>query len=216
MPGLRLDQASLTLPGRPSPFSLAGMLPVGRASAPREVLATISLDVSDGERIALLGGPGSGRSSLLRLLAARRTPTAGACRVDGSVVAILDVGSDLDPEATGQQDLERLAGGRADGATELSGLSELLDVPVGFCSPGMRWRLGFAAAAVRTGEVLLVDECLREADLAFPPRALAQLHRLMDRARVAVVAEPALFARCSRAVELVGGRLRALRRLEAA
>src|SRR5262249_17179094 len=171
MPRLRLE-ASLTLPGRPTPFSFAGILPVGLQSAPTDVLANVAMDVVDGERMALRGTPGSGRSSLLRLLAGRLTPTAGACLVDGSIVAILDVGSDLDREATGRQNLDRLVGDLADEAAELTRLGELLDVPVGFCSPGMRWRLSFAAAAVRSREVLLVDECLREADLAFPPVAL--------------------------------------------
>src|SRR5262245_8523379 len=134
MPRLRLDHASLTLPGR---------------SARSQVLANVSLEVADGERMALRGAPGSGRSSLVRLLAGRLTPTVGAFRVAGSVVAILDVGSALDPEATGRRNLERLAGRRAGEAAGLTGLGDLLDVPVGFCSPGMRWRMGFAAAVRR-------------------------------------------------------------------
>lgn len=216
MPQVRLDHVALTLFGQPSPFSLGGMLPAAVLSSPVEVLSNVGLDVPDGERIALGGAAGSGRSSLLRLLAGRLTPTAGTCRVDGRVVAILDVESALDLDATGRQNLERLAPERADEAAELSGLGELLDVPLRWASPGMRWRVGFAAASAQAGEVLLVDECLHQADLAFRSVALARLRRLMERTRLAIVAEPTLFATCSRVVELVGGRLRCPRGRKAA
>jgi ABC-type polysaccharide/polyol phosphate transport system ATPase subunit len=167
--------------------------------------------VADGERIALTAAPGQGRSSLLRVLAGQLAPTAGSCQVNGSIVAIMDLESALDPEATGRRNLDRLLGPRAGEAAELTGLGELLDVPVRFCSPGVAWRLAFAATAW-PADVLLADECLGEVDLAFAPVALARLGWLMEQARSAVVAEPALFGQCSRAVELVNGRLREARR----
>jgi ABC-type polysaccharide/polyol phosphate transport system ATPase subunit len=216
MPSLRLVEADLPSYGRPSPFSFAGLLAGPLSSAQSAVLHSVCLDVNDGERVALHGLPQSGRSSLLRLLAGRLTPSAGTCQVSGSVVAILDLEAALAPEASGRQNLQWLAGERAGEAEELTGLGDLLDVPVCFCSPGMRWRLGFAAAAVAPGEVLLVDACLAEADLAFRPRALARLYRLLEAAPVAVVAEPDLFTRCSRTVELRDGRLHEHRRAEAA
>ena len=206
MPRLQLRQTSLTLPGRLAPFSLGGVLPAPCLSGPTHVLNTVSLDVTDGERIALTGKPRQGRSSLLRLLGGRLAPTAGLCQVNGSVVAIMNLRRDLDPEETGRQNLDRLLGPRGDEAAALAGLGELLDVPVRLCSPGMVWRVGFAAAAW-PADVLLVDDCLGGADLAFRPVALARLARLLEQARAAVAAAPAVFARCSRTVELADGRL---------
>jgi ABC-type polysaccharide/polyol phosphate transport system ATPase subunit len=203
---LQLCQTSLTLPGRFAPFSLGALLPAPCLSRPTQVLNNVCLDVSDGERIALAGAAGQGRSSLLRLLDGRLAPTAGSCQINGSVAAVMDLQRDLDPDETGRHNLDRLLGRRAGEAAELTGLGELLDVPVGFCSPGMAWRIGFAAAAW-PADVLLVDDCLGAADLAFRSVALARLAQLLERAKAAVVAEPALFARCSRTVVLADGRL---------
>lgn len=216
MPRLRLRHAALTLPGRPPPFSLAGLFPAAFDAPPVTVLNNVCLDVGDGERLALRGPAGCGKSSLLRLLAGRMEPTAGSCDLWGDPVALLDLTAGLDPEASGRANLERLADGEADEAADLTQLGRLLDVPVRFCSPGMRWRIGFAAAAVRAGDVLLVDACLVGADMGYRPVALARLGRLLGRARLAVVAEPALYEACTRSVEMSEGRVVEPARREAA
>ena len=208
MPRLSLDRTSLSLPGRDAPHSLGGLMPAPCRSWATRVLDTVALDVADGERVALWSSSKFERSLLLGILAGRLTPTTGHRHADGSVVAILDVEASLDEEASGRENLQRLLGARADSAAEMTGLADLLDVPVRFCSPGMRWRIGFAAAAVTSGDVLIVDECLGGADLAFRGKASSRLMQLLDEARLAVVAEPLLFDRCTRVVELSAGRLR--------
>jgi ABC-type polysaccharide/polyol phosphate transport system ATPase subunit len=207
---LQLCQASLTLPGRPSPFSLAGIAAGPLFAAPTRVLDSVCLDVADGDCVGLRARPGQPASVLLRLLAGRLAPTAGSRQVRGSVSSILDLGDALDPELTGTQNLQRLAPDRADEAAALSGLGELLDVPVRACSPGMQWRLAFAAAAA-PADVLIVGDVLGAADLAYRPVALARLLWLLERCAAAVIAEPTLFGRCSRLVELAGARLREAR-----
>src|SRR4051812_23468870 len=101
MPRIRLDRLGLVLPGRPAPFSLAGVLPAGFA-APATILKEVSLDLGDSERLALRGAPGSGRSALLRVLAGRLAPTSGACVVEGDIVVVgAEAEGALDPEQTG-------------------------------------------------------------------------------------------------------------------
>ena len=51
------------------------------AAAP--LLRSISLEVGDGERVALAGGNGSGKSTLCRLIAGLAAPASGAVSVDG-------------------------------------------------------------------------------------------------------------------------------------
>lgn len=211
MPRLRLDQVCLTLPGWAAPFSLAGLMPAGR-SVPQPLLVGVCLEVCDGERILLSGPDTSGIIGLLRLLAGRLVPTSGSLELTGSVAALVDAERKLDPEATGRQNLERLAGMRAEDAAELADLDELLDVPVCHHSPSMKTRLGFAAASAWS-EVLLVEACLAKADLAFRPRMLHRLQQLLQRARIAVVAEPALAPWCGRKMEMRQGRLPPPRRL---
>ena len=65
-------------------------LSLGRAPARVDILHAIDLTVAAGETLALLGPSGSGKSSLMAILAGLERPTAGEVRVDGIDIARLD------------------------------------------------------------------------------------------------------------------------------
>lgn len=50
-------------------------------------LSAITLDVGRGEIVALLGGSGCGKTTLLRLVAGLDRPSEGAIRLDGEMIA---------------------------------------------------------------------------------------------------------------------------------
>ncbi len=212
MARIQLDRVSSRPPGRLVPLSLGGMLPGWCAPAAAAVLSDIDLTLKDGDRLAVVGPRGAGKSALLQLLAGRLVATAGTCRVDGTVVDLCEPGRRLDPERTGREHLAGLSGLRAREAAAFSDLGDLLDVPVGHYSPGMRRRLGQALAG-GAGEVVLADEVVARADLAFRERARRRLEQLLERARLAVLVEPDLdwLARtCNRGLWLEHGRVRQL------
>src|SRR5688500_2679510 len=55
----------------------------GRAAAPVHALRGVSLEIEDGERVALLGRSGSGKSTLLNLLGGLDRPSGGRLQVAG-------------------------------------------------------------------------------------------------------------------------------------
>jgi len=59
----------------------------------RQILKGISLSVPKGRVVAIMGGSGCGKTTLLRLIGGQLKPSSGTVRVDNQVVA------DIDPEA---------------------------------------------------------------------------------------------------------------------
>ncbi len=214
MPCIQLQQVCLALPGRLVPLSLAGLLPGWCAPPPLQVLSEIDLALAEGDRLAVVGPPGAGKTALLRLLTGRWTATAGRCHVAGPVLDLVDPEERLDPASTADQHLDRLSNPLAARvAANCAGLDELLDVPLRAASPGMRWRLAFALASVGPGDIVAADRPLDRCDLAFRDRAERRLAQLLDRARAAILVEPDLsFLQrwCNRALWLQAGTVRRL------
>ena len=61
-----------------APRNLVNLNGVGKGYASRTVLREVTLGVSAGERIGVVGRNGDGKSTLLRLIAGVETPDAGS------------------------------------------------------------------------------------------------------------------------------------------
>jgi len=119
-----------------------------------KALHDISLDLTTGDRLGLLGHNGAGKSTLLRMLAGIYEPTSGSVEVTGKVASLFDIGLGFNLEATGYDNI-RMGGlylGMAlreielkiPDIAEFSELGEFLDVPLRTYSQGMLARLSFA------------------------------------------------------------------------
>jgi NitT/TauT family transport system ATP-binding protein len=143
--------------------------------SPVTILDDVSLEVRDGEMLALLGQSGSGKSTILRLMAGLTEPTQGAVLSHGAAlenvnrdVAIVFQSFALYPWLTVQENVQvgllqrRLGASEAqeeiDKALELIGLSGYENAYPKQLSGGMRQRVGFARALVAQPEVLCMDE----------------------------------------------------------
>ena len=74
----------------PPPEPIIRLLNVTRRHGPVTALDNVSLEVARGERVAILGKSGSGKSSLLHLLAGLDRPTSGVVEVCGRDLASMD------------------------------------------------------------------------------------------------------------------------------
>lgn len=142
----------------------------------------VDLTVAAGELVALVGGDGAGKTTVLRTLAGRLRPRRGTVEVaDGTRVGIVP--------ATGAtwRDLtvdENLAFVRAAHGTDHAGLDELLarmdllaarDRLAGHLSGGMRRKLALAMSLVHHPTLLVLDEPTTGVD----PVSRAEIWRLL-------------------------------------
>jgi putative ABC transport system ATP-binding protein len=192
----------------------------------RQILDDVSLGAYSGEALAITGPSGSGKSSLLALLAGLERPDEGAVLVDGQplvgqppglglvlqgygLVSILTAaenvevvlqGGPLEPDEIRQRSAEML---------EAVGLEGVEDHMVEQLSGGQQQRVAIARALVVEPDVLLVDEVTAELDSRSSDQVLRLLFRIADRGGIVVMAthDPAVADECHRAAKLVDGRL---------
>ncbi len=203
-------------------------------AGPVTILAGISLTVSPGETVALLGPSGSGKSSLLMVAAGLEAPTSGEVNVAGTDITRL--GEDalarfrrghvgvvfqsfhLIPTMTALENVAvplELAGDRdafTRAADELRavGLSHRLDHYPGQLSGGEQQRVALARAIAPRPSVLFADEPTGNLDTRTGQDVADLLFGIHARAQTTlflVTHEETLARRCSRIVRLKDGRI---------
>lgn len=183
-------------------------------------LDAISLEIERGDRVALVGHNGSGKTSLLRVLAGVYQPTQGSVSLWGDVGAILDPVAGLDPESNGLQNI--YLRGRAlglhkndisehlDEIIEFTELGEFIDLPLRTYSAGMYARLAFAVSTVLRPDILIIDEGIGTGDARFIEKMRARLEGMIEASPILVLAthdEGLIRSLCTKRVVLEHGRI---------
>jgi len=199
------------------------------------VLKAVSLDVSPGETIALVGPSGAGKTTLINLLPRFLEPTSGEIRLDGIPLRSLSRASLRRQLALVSQDVvlfddsiaANIAYGGCRGATReqvraAADAAYLLpfieSLPAGFetrigenavkLSGGQRQRLSIARALLKDAPILLLDEATSALDSESERFIQASLDRLMKGRTTFVVAHRlSTIEAADRIVVLEGGRI---------
>jgi ABC-type lipoprotein export system ATPase subunit len=203
------------------------------------VLSNISLSVSAGQAMAIVGPSGSGKSTLLNLIGALDRPTAGTVRLDGRDLTTLSptelaeirrsrIGfvfqqHHLLPQCTVLENvlLPALASGPvgaelSNRAVELLGrvaLADRADDRPPLLSGGERQRVALARALINAPSLLLADEPTGSLDRQTSEsliELLAELNRSEGTTLIVVTHSPDLAGRMDRVMELRDGTLREL------
>jgi len=132
----------------------------------RVLFRGLSLALGAGEALQVSGPNGTGKSSLIRILAGLLRPFAGAVERAGGL-ALLDERPALDehlPLARALAFWQRLDGGQPDLAR--LGLAGLAEVPFGYLSTGQKKRAALARVIGQGAPIWLLDEPLNGLDTA--------------------------------------------------
>lgn len=154
-------------------------------------LGGINLEIRRGEKVAIIGRNGAGKSTFLKLVTNVLQPTAGSLRVVGDVHALLQIGTGFHPDFTGRENVRAYlaqlglsgaeAARRCEDAIAFAELEEYIDQPVKVYSTGMAMRLMFAASTAITPDLLVLDEVLGVGDAYFAQKSYDRMRELCDR-----------------------------------
>jgi ATP-binding cassette subfamily F protein uup len=149
---------------------------VSKAFDIRPLLVDVSLGISEGERIGIVGRNGGGKSTLLKILAELEPPDQG--RVTRANWAKLGMLSQVDTAEAGATVRDVVVGSKKthewasdSGVREIfAGLfggynSELLDRPFGSLSGGEKRRVGIAKLLIEPLDIVLLDEPTNHLDV---------------------------------------------------
>lgn len=210
-------------------------------AGPVEILRGISLDVTAGETLALIGPSGSGKSSLLMLMAGLERASAGSVTALGQNLTALDEDGlarfrrgnmgvvfqsfHLIPTLTALENVAlpleiagvEGAGARAKAELEAVGLGARGDHYPSQLSGGEQQRVALARASAPRPRLLLADEPTGNLDTVNGAAIMDLIFALRDRhgaTLVMVTHAPELAARCDRVLRMADGRLAEDRKVE--
>jgi lipopolysaccharide transport system ATP-binding protein len=152
----------------------------------------VSLDIGRGEKVAIIGRNGAGKSTFLKLVTNVIEPTSGTLEVHGTAHALLQIGTGFHPDFTGRENvfayLAQLgvtgaeAVRRCAEVIDFAELEEYIDQPVKTYSTGMAVRLMFSTSTAITPDLLVLDEVLGVGDAYFAHKSYERIRALCEAA----------------------------------
>jgi lipopolysaccharide transport system ATP-binding protein len=154
-------------------------------------LQGISFTVKEGEMFGIIGGNGSGKSTILKILARIMRPTSGKIEVKKTITPFLELGVGFQYDFTAVENIGMYAtimglsqqqiDERVDEILEFAGLERFRDTKLKNYSSGMQVRLAFSTAIQTNPKILLLDEVLAVGDMEFQKKCLGVLNTFKEK-----------------------------------
>lgn len=150
----------------------------------------VSFTLERGEMLGIIGSNGAGKSTLLKAVSGIMEPTRGTIHREGSIAALLELGSGFDGELTVKENTY-LRGAMLgytrpfmdemyESIIAFAELQEFQDRPFKQLSSGMKSRLAFSIACLVKPDILILDEVLSVGDGAFRKKSGAKMRQILS------------------------------------
>lgn len=184
-------------------------------------LQDVGMEIKKGEWVGLYGPNGTGKTTLLRILAGLMQPDAGAVVCNGTMSCFFDISAGFHPERSAAENiyLHGLLHGRRsedirktiDDVIAFAGVESHRDLPMKCYSTGMNLRTAFAASAMIDADIYLFDEILAVGDADFQLKCRYHLEAMKEAGKTVIMVHhvlPELAYYCDRILYLDQGVLR--------
>lgn len=150
----------------------------------------VSFTLEQGDMLGIIGSNGAGKSTLLKVITGIMEPTRGKVIRNGTVAALLELGSGFDADLTVKENA--YLRGAMLGYTrsfmdkvyrdiiEFAELQEFEDRPFKQLSSGMKSRLAFSIASMVKPDILILDEVLSVGDGAFKRKSEKKMREIIQ------------------------------------
>jgi ABC-type polysaccharide/polyol phosphate transport system ATPase subunit len=182
-------------------------------------LRDINLEIPRGQSVGIVGSNGSGKSTILQIIAGTLTATTGEVNVQGRISALLELGCGFNPEFTGRQNVFfncRLLGltqteveERFEDIVGFAEIGDFIDRPVKTYSSGMFVRLAFSVVTQVDADILIIDEALSVGDMYFQKKCIEKMKSLKNQTSILYVSHSIASVRnfCDRAIWIQDGKI---------
>lgn len=160
-------------------------------------LKHISFKVRRGEVVGLVGTNGSGKSTMLKIIAGVLEASEGECIVRGNIAPLIELGAGFDMELTARENIylngallgytKQFIDDHFDEIVEFAELRDFVDMPLKNYSSGMVARIAFAIATVTEPDILIVDETLSVGDVFFQQKCEDRIQHFINNGDVTVL-----------------------------
>lgn len=153
-------------------------------------LKNVSFQIKRGESVGLVGLNGSGKSTMLKIIAGVMKPTIGKVVVNGSIAPLIELGAGFDTDLSARENIylngamlgftTKQMDKKFDEIMEFSELWDFVDVAIKNFSSGMLARLGFSIATASRPDILIVDEILAVGDYKFQQKCEERINKMIS------------------------------------
>lgn len=160
-------------------------------------LKHISFKVRRGEVVGLVGTNGSGKSTMLKIIAGVLEASEGECIVRGNIAPLIELGAGFDMELTARENIylngallgytKQFIDDHFDEIVDFAELRDFVDMPLKNYSSGMVARIAFAIATVTEPDILIVDETLSVGDVFFQQKCEDRIQHFIENGDVTVL-----------------------------
>ena len=150
----------------------------------------ISFSLERGDMLGIIGTNGAGKSTLLKAVSGIMVPTRGHMEINGTVAALLELGSGFDPDLTVRENTylrgamlgytRKFMDEMYDSIIAFAELQDFQERPFKQLSSGMKSRLAFSIACLVNPDILILDEVLSVGDGAFRKKSGNKMKQILS------------------------------------